>query len=200
MSNILYVLSGATAVGKDTIINKLKNEYGYEVCISSTTRPMRNGEQNDKDYHFISKEEFLDKLNNNEFLEYRSYEVANKDTWLYGLDKKSVDLSKNQLVILDEKGYYSAVKALGRENVLGIYIYTNKRTEILRALTREPNREDNDYYLELFRRITDDMTAFSNMENDFNVFSIENVELDKAVGKVLDIIESTNIIKRGFKK
>ena len=156
---------------------------------------MRIGEMDNIDYHFISKDKFYDKLINKDFLEHREYEVENREIWHYGLDKNSIDLSINQLAILDAQGYYSAIKELGKENVLGIYIYTSERNKLYRALNREPNREDMSFFLELYRRLTDDAVAFKTMEDDINVYKVENVDLDKAIKKILLIIK--NNIREG---
>lgn len=188
---------GACSVGKDSIVNELKNKYGYEVCISCSTRPKRTKEIDGKDYYFISDSEFLQKLNNNELLEMREYSTIS-GLWWYGLSKKAVDTNKNQLVILDAKGYKTVVEALGQENVLGIYIYTTQREQIIRALNREPNREDNEFYMELFRRITDDMTAFNDVKNDDKIYKVQNKngEFNNTIKNILNIINNFTDRKR----
>ena len=145
---------------------------------------------NGEDYFFISKDEFINKLHNDELLESRSYKVASGETWYYGLDKSSVDIHNNQITVLDAQGYYSAIKALGEENVLGIYIYTSERNKIIRALNREPNNESKEFYFELYRRLMDDAVAFKTMEDDINVYKVENVDLDKAIENILLIIKN----------
>lgn len=76
MSNkkgVLAVVSGPSGCGKGTVLGYvLKNEnYGYS--ISATTRDPREGEQNGVHYFFISKEEFLARVENNKFLEHAEY-------------------------------------------------------------------------------------------------------------------------------
>lgn len=58
----LLVLMGKSCSGKDTIANELVNKYGYESFVSYTTRPMRDGEVQDQTYHFISEDEFINKI------------------------------------------------------------------------------------------------------------------------------------------
>jgi guanylate kinase len=189
---MVIVLASATCCGKDSILNKLKNDYGFEVCVSDTTRPKREKEVDGIDYHFISTETFLEKLKNKEYLEFRRYETI-QGQWLYGLAKSSVAINKNQLVILDAKGFETTVNALGQDNVLGIYIYCDERQRIIRALDREPNNTSPEFFNEIFRRFIDDSSGvFDIMKNNPNIIQIRNNngELELAVDKVLHIINN----------
>ena len=74
MRNVLFVLSGPSGVGKGTIAKKLiERNANYCLSISCTTRSPRVGEVNGKEYFFISKEEFINKINSNGFLEYSEH-------------------------------------------------------------------------------------------------------------------------------
>ena len=68
---ILFVISGSSGVGKGTInkvvLSRLQN---IKLSVSATTRPMRAGEVEGRDYFFLSVDEFAAKQKNNEFLEY----------------------------------------------------------------------------------------------------------------------------------
>lgn len=88
---ILTIISGFSGVGKGTLVSGLLKKYdNYALSISATTRGMRSGEENGKNYFFISKEEFEDKISKNEFLEYAKY-VDN----YYGTPKKYVEEQLN---------------------------------------------------------------------------------------------------------
>jgi guanylate kinase len=67
---ILLVVSGPSGSGKTTLCRKLADFGEVHYSISCTTRPPRPGEENGKDYHFITKEEFAAKLETGEFLEH----------------------------------------------------------------------------------------------------------------------------------
>lgn len=69
-TGILLVVSGPSGSGKTTLCRKLADSGEAHYSISCTTRPPRPGEENGKDYHFISKEEFYSKLEAGEFLEH----------------------------------------------------------------------------------------------------------------------------------
>ena len=73
-SGFVLVLSGPSGVGKDTVINELlKKDDKIIVSISMTTRQPRPGEVDGVNYYFVTKEEFEEKIRNNEMLEYAQY-------------------------------------------------------------------------------------------------------------------------------
>ena len=96
---VLLILSSPSGAGKTSLSKKIKKEIkNFEISISHTTRKPRNDEVDGKDYHFISKEEFLKKINNNEF-----YEYAKIYDNYYGTSRKAVNdlLEKNKNIIFD---------------------------------------------------------------------------------------------------
>ena len=69
----MIILVGASASGKSVVVKKMNELYGIEKVVTYTTRPMRAGEINDVDYHFIDKDDFVSKKENNFFLETAFY-------------------------------------------------------------------------------------------------------------------------------
>ncbi|MBX3566261.1 MAG: guanylate kinase [Sphingomonas sp.] len=68
---VLFVLSSPSGAGKSTIARKLLAADPYlEMSVSYTTRPIRPGEVDGKDYHFVDLEKFREMVANNEFLEW----------------------------------------------------------------------------------------------------------------------------------
>ena len=68
---LLIVVSGPSGAGKGTIVNKLKESMNdLWVSISMTSRAPRGTEKEGVDYYFVTKEEFEEKIKNDEFLEY----------------------------------------------------------------------------------------------------------------------------------
>lgn len=68
---LLFVLSSPSGAGKSTIARMLlKQDGGIALSVSATTRPIRPGEVDGRDYHFVSDEEFDAKIANGEFLEW----------------------------------------------------------------------------------------------------------------------------------
>ena len=95
----ILVLSGPSGAGKSTIINAASDEIGeYYFSISTTTRSPRVGEEDGKDYFFVTKESFEEDINAGNFLEY-----AQVHGNYYGTSLKPVReaLEKGKLVIFD---------------------------------------------------------------------------------------------------
>ena len=84
---VLFVLSSPSGAGKSTIARKLLKADPYlEMSVSYTTRPMRPGEVDGVDYHFVDLEKFREMVANNEFLEW-----AHVFDQRYGTPKATVD-------------------------------------------------------------------------------------------------------------
>lgn len=85
-TGLLIVISGPSGAGKGTVCKELLSKYNnLAVSISATTREPRKGEIHGKNYYFINKENFLDMIGNNQFLEYAKV----YDNY-YGTPSKSV--------------------------------------------------------------------------------------------------------------
>lgn len=99
MSGKLYVLSGPSGCGKSTVIHAVMAQYpNLQFSVSATTRPMRPGETDGKDYFFVSREQFDEMLQNGELLEHAEY-VGN----CYGTPEKPLQaaLDRGIDVLLD---------------------------------------------------------------------------------------------------
>lgn len=71
---LLIVISGPSGVGKGTVLKKVfEKDDNLVYSVSCTTRPPRSGETDGIEYHFISKEQFLDNIEKNKMLEYAVY-------------------------------------------------------------------------------------------------------------------------------
>ena len=95
---ILTVVSGFSGAGKGTVMKALLEKYDYSLSISATTRNPRPGEENGREYFFLTREEFESMIENNELVEWASY-VDN----YYGTPRKYVmdQLGRGQNVILE---------------------------------------------------------------------------------------------------
>jgi guanylate kinase len=144
MNNIILV--GKAASGKDHL-RKIMESRGFNYGISYTTRPPRQGEINDKDYHFISEEEFKDKIKENFWYEWVSF-----NGWLYGTSNEQFYKTCN-LFIMTPIGI-SHIKHEDRKfcTIIYIDIPTDIRKERLMnrsmpgdSLERRLNADENDF-------------------------------------------------------
>lgn len=167
----IFALVGKSASGKSSIEKVLYNE-GYNKIISTTTRPIRQNEVNGVDYYYISKEEFDKKLQNNDFIEHTEY-----NGWVYGINKKDIDVNKNYYMgVVEPNGYKQLQNYFGKKNVIGIYIYSNDKERLMRSLTRE----DNPNCKEICRRFISDIELFKDIESNAQ-YKIENISFSETV-------------------
>jgi guanylate kinase len=83
---LLIILSGPSGVGKDALLNRMKElKYPLEYITTLTTRRRRAGERNHIDYHFVTTERFQEMMEKGELLEY-----ANVYGNWYGVPKQMV--------------------------------------------------------------------------------------------------------------
>jgi len=107
MGGKLFVVSGPSGVGKDTVLtnffSEINNTINLEYSISATTRNPRADEEDGKDYYFMDKNDFLKKKEKGEFLE-----TACVHNNLYGTPKKHVEKclknDKNLIIEVDIQG------------------------------------------------------------------------------------------------
>lgn len=83
---LLIVLSGPAGSGKGTVLSHLLKEEGFRCSVSATTRQPRPGEVNGVNYHFLTRDAFLDRISKDEMLEYTEY-CGN----YYGTPKKEAE-------------------------------------------------------------------------------------------------------------
>jgi guanylate kinase len=118
---LAVVISGPSGAGKTTVGRRLIAQYGYERSISATTRAPRAGERDGVDYHFMTRERFLEGVRRGEFLEHSEH-FDN----LYGTPKEPVEraLQQGRTIILeiDINGAQQVMKRLPAQDRFGIFL------------------------------------------------------------------------------
>ena len=178
---LLIVVSGPSGAGKGTICNKLINEMdNIKLSISMTSRPPRGKEVNGKEYYFVTKEEFEEKIKNDQFLDYA---VVHHNNY-YGTPKANIeeDLSKGKNVLL-EIDIQGALKVKEKvQEAIFIFIMPPSMKVLKERLTNR-NTESEDKVFERFK------TAYKEI-NDYKKYNyvVVNDEIETAVDKVKSII------------
>lgn len=142
MKPIIIAITGPSCAGKDTLMWQLYTKfyqgdmierfpYVFHI-ISTTTRPPRKGEQNHKDYHFLSDEKFQDLINRDCFLEWTEFRK-----WKYGTDKLNVSDKPGAINI----GVFNlqGIKNLNNQdkyNIIPIYLIVNWKERLKRSIKR----------------------------------------------------------------
>jgi guanylate kinase len=177
---ILFVISGPSGVGKGTIKEALlRNLQDIKLSISATTRPMREGEIEGRDYFYLSPEEFAGKLENDDFLEYASV-YSN----MYGTPKQYVmDKIQSGYDVLLEIDIQGALKV--KEKMPdGVFIFIQPPS--VEALEQRINGRGKDSPESIQTRLAacrEEMTMVLHYD-----YLVINDELDEAMQKVQSII------------
>lgn len=185
----VLLLAGVSGVGKSTIIKKLVNEHNFYFGVSHTTRGIRVGEINGKDYHFISKEEFAKLKDQDAFIETMSF--ANNE---YGMTFAEIENTNRDVVLdLDYNGY-KFVKSR-YPHLVGIFLMHTDLDELKRRL--EQRERDNDNGKSLNNSISSKKDKHENQDsakNNLNTQSrLDAMEDTMKEAKFFDyIIDVTN--------
>ncbi|MFA4967868.1 MAG: guanylate kinase [Candidatus Margulisiibacteriota bacterium] len=120
---LLVVISGPSGVGKSTVVRKLLTlDPKIKLSISSTTRPPRPTEAHNKDYQFVTEEEFFDREKKGMFLEW-----AQVHGYYYGTPKDYIEeeLNKNHIVVseVDVQGAASIKEAVSTGKLKGSSVF-----------------------------------------------------------------------------
>lgn len=178
MNNKIIALVGKSASGKSTI-ERILEGMGYKRIISTTTRPIREKEIKDIDYHYISDEEFKQKLENNEFAENTQYR-----DWFYGADKSEFETDKNCVITIEPHGLKQLQESLG-DRIIPIYIYVQDKERMLRSLNREVFVDVD----EVVRRYQSDKELFADIEENA-IYKIQNWNAHESAKVIDGIIRS----------
>lgn len=186
---MIYYLMGKSATGKDTIYKKLREAFpDWQEVVSYTTRPIRDGERDGVEYHFISDEEMDAFQKEGKVIELRSYDTV-YGRWRYGmLDDGQIEpkSAKNYLMIGTLEGYEGMLRHFGAASLTPIYIEVPDAIRKERAKEREMKQKIPKLQ-EMQRRYEADERDFSEekLRRAGIVKRYENVELDKCIHEII---------------
>lgn len=181
-SSNLFIISGPSGAGEDSIINELEKIFPIERVITTTTRNMRPGESQGNPYWFISKEEFIRRRNNNEFVEWAEQYNGN----LYGVTKKEIERVRNSGKIgtwkIEWKGVITAKKLFPETPAIFITVPD------LKTLENRIRQRDNvaEEYIKERMEYTKEWLKHEDIY-DYKVVNEEG-KLNEAIAKVAKII------------
>lgn len=176
----LFVFSGPSGVGKDTLLDLLTEKVtGFSRCVTATTREPREGELHQRDYHFVTKDEFLEWEQSGKMLETAVYNDQYYGTPLFAV-KQVTDRGHDVILKIEVQGALK-VKHLLLESVL-VFIQPPS-IESLRERLVLRNTENHD---EIERRVN---IARWEMDQSSNYdYLVTNDDIERAVDDLRCII------------
>ena len=180
--NFCIVLSSPSGAGKTSISKKLLDKDKFlTLSISCTTRPIRKGEVNKKDYIFLNQEQFSDSLKKNKFLE-SAYVFGYK----YGTLKNTINdffnKKKDVLFDIDWQGYQQLKQS--NMDVIGIFILPPSKKELIERL-KTRGRDTQDEMKKRMDLVQNEISHFPEYD-----YVVVNKDLKECVNKIKNIIDS----------
>lgn len=186
MINLIAII-GQAGSGKDSIYRRIVHQYKYHPVVGYTTRPIREGEVDGRDYHFVSVEEFdeLDLITEKSF-----------NGWYYGISKESFSETEINIGVFNP----SQIMDLLERNDIDMEIYeiiASDKARLIRQLTREENPDVK----EILRRFGTDAHDFEYLDFERQIFPNESLgdlaaNVD-AIGMLNKFVFAWNQGKRG---
>lgn len=180
----VFIISGPSGVGKDSVIDQLRVHYpNARYVVTATTRPKRRGEIDGIHYHFMTKQEFVDGIQREQFIEHAMVYDNH-----YGVPRTPIEdgLASGQHVIIkvDVKGAATLRRCIAGST--SIFLAPETMTELLERL-RSRKTDDPDVLLKRFRTASEELQRAE--EFDYVVFNEAN-KLEDAIFRIRSIIQA----------
>lgn len=181
---LLVVISGPSGVGKDTVIQRMKErELPIHFVVTATTRPARSDEVHGVDYFFLSSDEFARMIEADELLEYA---IVYND--YKGIPKEQVRQAlasgKDVLMRIDVQGA-ATIREISPEAVL-VFLTTQNETELVNRLKARKSETPEGLNL----RIATARKELKRIKEFDYVVVNRDDKLDETVDKILAIIQA----------
>lgn len=179
---VVVVIHGPSGVGKDTVIDRLRERAKIHRATSTTSRPPRHYEEDGVHYHFVSEDEFQRKIDAGDFIEYaRVY-----DQWK-GVERREIEdsLARGEDVIIrtDVQGARTWRQKL--EGAVFVFLMAEDREALRqRLLTRGSEDEGS-----LSVRLAEFEAELADLENNDYVVINRHGRLEDAIDEIAALIE-----------
>jgi guanylate kinase len=174
------VVTGPSGAGKGTLIHKLVERVpGIEVTVSATTRERRRGEEDGREYWFLSDAAFTDSVERGEFLEYVEYVSGHRYGTLRSELERIAAKGRVPLLELETEG----ALRVKREVPGAVTIFISARVDELEHRLRERATESSGEIherIELARKQLEQAGEFDHV--------VENDDLERAVGELTRLV------------
>lgn len=177
------IISAPSGAGKTTLVNKLlEAKLPLLFSISACSRNPRDGEENNKDYYFLSIEEFQQKINTQEFIEWEEVYKGN----FYGTLKKEIERiwkkKKHVVFDVDVIGGVS-LKEYFNEDALCIFIKP-PNLEVLAQRLKKRNSDDKESIKKRIEKSFEEMKSMNKFDK-----IIVNDKLSTSSKDIIEIVE-----------
>ena len=169
----IYCMMGKSSSGKDTLYQKvLERLPQIHRVVPYTTRPIRSGEQDGVEYHFVDDKQLAELETDGKVVELRAYNTVHGIWKYFTVDDGQIDLEQGDYLLIGTLETYEKIREYyGAEHLVPIYIEVEDGERLARALERE-RRQAVPKYKEMCRRFLAD-------EEDFCEENLKRLGIDK---------------------
>ena len=169
----IYCMMGKSSSGKDTLYQKvLERLPQIHRVVPYTTRPIREGEQDGVEYHFVDDKQLAGLETDGKIVELRAYNTVHGIWKYFTVDDGQIDLEQGDYLLIGTLETYEKIREYyGAEHLVPIYIEVEDGERLARALERE-RRQAVPKYKEMGRRFLAD-------EEDFCEENLKRLGIDK---------------------
>lgn len=169
----IYCMMGKSSSGKDTLYQKvLERLPQIHRVVPYTTRPIRAGEQDGVEYHFVDDKQLAELETDGKVVELRAYNTVHGIWKYFTVDDGQIDLAQGDYLLIGTLETYEKIREYyGAEHLVPIYIEVEDGERLARALERE-RRQAVPKYKEMCRRFLAD-------EEDFCEENLKRLGIDK---------------------
>lgn len=172
--DMIFIFTGPDGSGRKTLADMAGSTLGLQEVLSYTTRKPRSAENDGVDYHFISRDDFLDAERNGEFIE--SVDI---DGNLYGIkmtDLESLIQKSGSIYMVMNLHGSDIIKARYGDKVVRLFVYADRNTVLERQRERGDSEEDiarhMSHYDETMQYMKQCEHAFENFESAHTIFAL----------------------------
>lgn len=185
---LLLVVSGPSGAGKDDIVDALvKRDNNLVVSVSDTTRPIKEDDEEGKEYHFITTKEFFKKVDQGLYLEWAEV-YGNYYGTLKHKIKRLLDSGKDVILKVDIKGALNIKEKI--DDAVLIFILPKSMEELRKSMIEK--KADKDSPDSLLRKFNSAYAEISSISK-YNYAIVNDNNIEESIFKIENIINAEKI-------
>lgn len=184
----IFCLMGKSSSGKDTIYKSLMEDdsLGLKRIVPYTTRPIRQGEQDGVEYHFVTEQRLEELQEAGKVVELRAYDTVHGIWKYFTVCEDEMDTEQNSYAVIGTlESWHAMCEYFGNEVMEPVYIEVEDGLRLERALARERSQTEPKY-TELCRRFLADTEDFSDekLQREGVTRRFQNVRFEDCLNEI----------------
>lgn len=189
----LFVFMGKSASGKDTLYREVMQQHEeLHPVIPYTTRPIRAGETEGEEYHFVTEEQMEEMKRAGQIVECRCYQTVKGPWYYFTAEDGQIDFDRGDFVLISTlEGYEQIRRFYGADRVVPLYIEVEDILRMERSLARE-RQQEKPCVAEVCRRFLADEEDFSedNLMRLGITRRISNISMEEAIYQIEEALKN----------